>query len=230
MMRQNWIAFLLAALALTALVFFLTGSFPGVLADPEGRDNVIAAVVWAMLPISALVVMMRRRPGGIAAFGLVWLALGAVLLTGYTYRYQVQDIGRRLVSELVPSLGTGAGGEMVFRADRNGQFSVQAKIDGVEIRFLVDTGATDVVLSLQDARRVGLDPATLRFTQPYRTANGVVMGASIRLDEITLGDIRLEDVAASVNPVPMAHSLLGMSFLGRLSSYEITRDTLTMRQ
>jgi aspartyl protease family protein len=230
--NRTWLSFLLPALALGVLVLFLVRQFPDAVADPRDRDSLIVALAWAVLPLSSLFLMVRR--GGVQPVfraAVIWIAFGAALLLAYSYRFEAQDVGRRLLAELVPSLAMGVrGGEETFRADRNGQFAVQADVEGVAVRFLVDTGASDVVLTMRDAERLGLTPATLRFTQPYRTANGVIMGASVRLDSITIGDIVLEDVEASVNPAPMGQSLLGMSFLGRLSGYEITRDTLTLRQ
>lgn len=230
-MNRTWLSFLLPALVLGVIVLLLVRQFPDAVADPQARDSLIAAMVWALLPLSALVVMLRRRPQAVFSAAAIWIGIGAALLLGYTFRYEAETLGRRMLAELIPSLPMRAGGgDAVVRADRSGHFALQAEVEGVVVRFLVDTGASDVVLTMRDAERIGLDPATLRFTQPYRTANGVVMGASVRLESITIGDIVLEDVEASVNPAPMAQSLLGMSFLGRLSGYEITRDTLTLRQ
>jgi aspartyl protease family protein len=229
--NRTWLAFLLPALALGALVAFLLRQFPDAVADARDRDGLIAALVWALLPLSALVLYVRRQPGVVLGAAAFWIAAGAVLVLAYSLRFEAEALGRRLLAELIPSLAMPAGAaEFVLRIDRNGHFALQAEVEGVAVRFLVDTGASDVVLTMRDARRVGLDISALRFNQPYRTANGVVMGAAVRLDSIAIGDILLEDVEASVNPAPMAQSLLGMSFLGRLSSYEFTRDTLTLRQ
>ena len=105
---------------------------------------------------------------------------------------------------------------------------VEALVDGTALRFLVDTGATDVVLSPADAQRLGFDLSSLSFTQLYNTANGTVRGAPVRLRNVSLGPIQLRDVRASINEAPMRSSLLGMSFLGRLSSFEIRGDSLTL--
>ena len=72
--------------------------------------------------------------------------------------------------------------------------------------------------------------ATMAYTQVYSTANGRVRGAPLVLGSITIGGIRITDVDASVNQAPMASSLLGMSFLGRLSAYEVRNGSLTLRQ
>jgi aspartyl protease family protein len=75
---------------------------------------------------------------------------------------------------------------------------------------------------------LGFDLKSLKFTRVYHTANGTVRGAPVRLRQITLGPIAMRDVRASVNEAPMTSSLLGMSFLSRLSSYKVSKDTLTL--
>ena len=96
------------------------------------------------------------------------------------------------------------------------------------IRFLVDTGASEVVLSPRDAERLGFDLKSLNFNRIYQTANGTVTGAPVRLEEIRIGPIVVSDVRASVNGAEMKRSLLGMSFLGRLGGYRVNGDVLTL--
>ena len=117
-----------------------------------------------------------------------------------------------------------------FRANAQGHFVVEADVDGTALRFLVDTGASDVSLSPADAERLGFDLAGLDYTRRYRTANGMIRGAPVRLARVAIGPIVLDDVRASVNEAAMKHSLLGMSFLERLSGYEVARETLTLRR
>ena len=112
----------------------------------------------------------------------------------------------------------------------NGHFRVDAEVDGTRIRFLVDTGASDVVLSENDARRLGFNLASLNFNRTYATATGMVWGAPVRLREVRVGPIRIANVAGSVTTGLVGESLLGMSFLERLESFEISGGTLTLRQ
>jgi aspartyl protease family protein len=86
------------------------------------------------------------------------------------------------------------------------------------------------MLTPADARRLGFDPATLAYTRVYHTASGMARGAPVTLPEIVIGTIRLTEVRASVSDRDADSSLLGMSFLGRLSGYEVSGDTLTLRQ
>ncbi len=161
----------------------------------------------------------------------IWAAIGGVLLVGYAYREDFSNVGARLSGELLPSQAREMGnGEVEVRAGNDGHFTVTAEVNGQPVDFLVDTGASDIVLSPADARRIGYDPAHLSFTRQYYTANGVGRGAPVRLDSLAVGPIVYNDLPASVNEAPMGESLLGMTFLRRLESYEVRRDRLILRQ
>lgn len=121
------------------------------------------------------------------------------------------------------------GSEMVLTAGGNGHFTLEAEIDGTPIEFMVDTGATTVVLSPQDAARVGLDPNHLDYDAVFETGNGNTPVALVTLDELRIGDLSLEDVRAAVIPKPMSMSLLGMSALERLDGYEVDGDRMILR-
>ena len=96
------------------------------------------------------------------------------------------------------------------------------------LRFVVDTGATDLVLRQSDAVRAGLSPDQLAYTAQANTANGVVSLAPVRLDTVALGPHRDENVRAVVNQAPMQMSLLGMGYLQRWGSITIANNTLTL--
>lgn len=110
----------------------------------------------------------------------------------------------------------------------NGHYSLTLKVNGVDVDFLVDTGATQVVLTREDAARVGLDPEKLAFINTAFTANGEVRTAPVRLDTMELGDIRDTRVRASVTEGEMNGSLLGMTYLSRFESIEIRRGLLVL--
>ncbi len=124
---------------------------------------------------------------------------------------------------------TATGDEMIVRAGPNGQFMVDAVVDGVEIRFLVDTGATSVVLTAQDAERLGYRLDGLEYSERFQTANGEILGAPVVLPELRIGDLEIEDVRSSVIRAPLSTSLLGMTFLSRLESFEVRDEGLVLR-
>lgn len=109
-------------------------------------------------------------------------------------------------------------------------FRLTLIINEVPVDFLVDTGASQVVLTQRDAARVGLDPDNLAYIGTAFTANGEVATAPVRLDSVILGDIRDTRVPASVNSGQMESSLLGMSYLSRFESIEIRQDRLILNR
>jgi aspartyl protease family protein len=210
-------------LALGVLFAALLGRYPDTFEDQGNLMRLVGLLGWLVLAGGAGIAFMRTQPGTALRNLAIWVAVGLVLVLGYSLKDQIGGV-------LVPSAGTtGPGGEMIFQRGNDGHFHVDAEVDGTVIRFLVDTGATDVVLTQADAERLGFDPAALDYTQTYATANGTVFGAPVRLDEIVVGSIRIEDVRASVNSGEMDGSLLGMSFLSRLSGYAVEGDRLVLR-
>ncbi len=119
--------------------------------------------------------------------------------------------------------------ELVLRKGPNGHFLVKAHVNGVETRFLVDTGASDVALTKEDALRIGINAGRLKYTRKYQTANGVIRAAPIKLRDVRIGQLRVQNVEATVSEAPMGISLLGMSFLGELAGYEVRGDRLILR-
>jgi len=106
----------------------------------------------------------------------------------------------------------------------------RAAIDGTTLGFLVDTGASTVVLKPADAEKAGVDVAALKFTVEVQTANGTTFAAPVRLKSISIGPILITDVEALVaKPGNLKENLLGISFLKRLRSYEVSGDFLTLR-
>jgi aspartyl protease family protein len=112
--------------------------------------------------------------------------------------------------------------------DPSGHFHLIVEVNGVPVDFLVDTGATDIVLTMRDAERVGLKPENLAFIGRARTANGTVSTASAAVDSFRLGALNFDRIRLSVNGGEMEQSLLGMSFLGRVGRLEIAGNTLIL--
>lgn len=129
-----------------------------------------------------------------------------------------------------PAPATAGPGLVTLRAEESGHFFAEALVDGVHVTFLVDTGATDIALSRQDALRLGLDLDALDYKIPVNTANGRTWAALIELRQVAVGSIVVERVSATVPQSELHHSLLGMSFLKRLASFSIDSDRLVMRQ
>ena len=116
-----------------------------------------------------------------------------------------------------------------IRKASDGHYWADGEVNGRTVRFLVDTGATAVALTPEDAQRLGLDPAALRYGYRVVTAGGQIRAASVRLASITVAGARLDNVDALVIEKGLDTSLLGMTYLGRLSRFEATRSGLVLQ-
>jgi len=230
-MNRVWIYLGIGAAATAALIFWLSGERPGSLDDRDSQIGLVHSLLLLVLVGSALLVR-RHLPSGMEVLrnGIIWIVIGLVLVLGYSYRDSFSRSWNRVVAELMPGHAVRTGdGEVLIRAQGK-HFVVDAMVDGTQIPLLLDTGATDVTLSRRDARRIGIDVGRLNFSQVTRTANGLGRAAPIRLREIRIGDIIVRDVQASVNDAPLGVSLLGNSFLEKLSHYSVNGSLLTLRQ
>lgn len=122
-----------------------------------------------------------------------------------------------------------AGGAYVAKGS-DGHFWAWAQINGRPVRVLIDTGATAVALTPDDARRIGVDLTKLIYDRPVNTAQGGVMAASLTLGEVTVAGARVDGVDAVIVPKGLSTSLLGMSYLGRLDSFQASRNAMILRQ
>lgn len=111
----------------------------------------------------------------------------------------------------------------------DGHFWAEATVNSSHVRFLVDTGATAVALTRNDATRLGLTPASLRYDYKVMTANGETRAARVTLASVAVAGARVNDVEAYVIEDGLDASLLGMSYLGRLNRFEATQNTLILR-
>jgi len=225
----KWVWALVAVAVFVTLVVLLATGFPGSLTDQGSQINLTYSILLLTALAGSAVVGGRFRNKPVVRYTIAWIFIAAALLVAYSFRQQAGNLYGRMIGELVPQRAQVEGQNVVVRLSDNGHFVVQAEVNGTTIRFLVDTGASDVVLSPSDARRLGFDPQSLKFTNSYRTANGTVRGAPVQLDRISIGPLTVLNVRASVNQADMSNSLLGMGFLERLSGYEVSGNKLTLK-
>ncbi len=126
-----------------------------------------------------------------------------------------------------PTPARGADAQVLRSAD--GHYWAEADIDGRAVRVLVDTGASVVALTRADAQRLGLRLTAADFTRTVQTASGPVRAAAVTLLSVAVAGARIDDVQALVIEEGLEHSLLGMSYLGRLSAFEASPSGLTLR-
>ncbi|MEM7470955.1 MAG: TIGR02281 family clan AA aspartic protease [Pseudomonadota bacterium] len=164
----------------------------------------------------------RKNLGANARAAMLWvfIFIGVIVVYGLW-----SDVESTVMSRQTVNAGAGQI-EVPRRAD--GHFYLTLSIGDTPVEFIVDTGATDVVLSQEDAALVGLDPDTLIYGGRAFTANGTVRTAQVRLQDVTISGFDEGTVRASVNEGELFGSLLGMSYLERFESIEIRGDKLIL--
>lgn len=160
----------------------------------------------------------------------IWAGIFVIALILGSFWEDIGFAGRRVAGNLVPGLAIEENGEIWVARRQDGHFYLEADVNGTSVLFLVDTGASEISLTANDARRIGLTLTPAHFVGTMYTANGQVSIAPVRLDSVVVGPIAAYGVDAHVNSGEMEGSLLGMSFLERLSSYEVRGDRLYLRQ
>ncbi|MGU3540090.1 retropepsin-like aspartic protease family protein [Methylobacterium sp. A54F] len=173
----------------------------------------------------------RDRMGESVRNLLIWAGIFLVAVTAYAYRDQFGTVGARVMGELRPGTGVvGPGGTVTINRRADGDFQVEAIVNGRAQSFAFDTGASAVVLTAENAAALGLRPADNAYTQRVATANGVATVAPVLLDSLTIGPITERRVSAVVSrPGALSGNLLGQSFLSRLPSYEVRGDCLILQ-
>jgi len=126
-----------------------------------------------------------------------------------------------------PPAAEGSPAQVLKAAD--GHYWAEASVNGHEVRFLVDTGATAVSLTTDDAQRLGIDTAGLDYTAKVMTAAGPARAARVKLDSVSVAGAQVRDVDALVIESGLHTSLLGMTYLGRLSQFEATQSGMILR-
>ena len=226
---RRWCWILLGLAAISFLVYAMS-HLPHDIWFPGGNVQRLVYLLLLLLVVGPVIFLRERLPTTIRNLAL-WAAALMLLTYGYT-TWRTGHFGLdNFRGALLPSQDSASlAGEAQFFANSSGDFIVTGKINNVEVTFLVDTGASVVVLTTSDAERLGMVPEDMILSRLYQTANGTVAGAPIRLSEITLGGIHLSNVRASVIGDQLHMSLLGMSFLGRLSEFSFKGPVLKLYQ
>ncbi len=192
---------------------------------------------------------MAMSSGVRQAVGLAvgWLLVAATAAASGLHLAEVKDAARALIghsptASKAPAEGRAwrqgalasrpAVGRIVeLKAGVFGHYRARAEINGRPVEVLVDSGASLVVLSHEDAERAGLRPHAQDYTQRVSTANGVTRLAPMLLDRVSIGDISVRNVEAAIGePGKLGQSLLGMTFLGRLQRVDMRAGVLLLQE
>ena len=173
----------------------------------------------------------RHRAAELVGGLVLWVCIFAVVMVTYAYRDELLSIAGRVAGELQPgvSLVDENAGTATFRRGMNGHFEVNATINGHTTPMIFDTGASAVVLTVDDARAAGVDVEGLRYIVPVATANGQGLAARTRIEQIEVGGIVRRNLIAFVTEAEaLQTSLLGMTFLETLTRYSVTQNSLEL--
>jgi aspartyl protease family protein len=229
--RRPLLWLLLAGLAIALLFLILhheEGSV-GSLSNGDFSSLAYGVALLVFLGGTALTLFRERFAQALTAL-LLWAAVALLLVVGYSYRFELHEVADRVMAELVPGHVISHGRSVEVARAVSGDFDVSAQINGARVAMVLDTGASSVVLTRDDAKAAGLPLEVLAYTVPIDTANGRARAASVRLDRIAVGGLVERSVEALVaQPGQLKMSLLGMSFLNRLQSWEVRGDRLFLR-
>ncbi|MCA3612012.1 MAG: TIGR02281 family clan AA aspartic protease [Methylobacterium sp.] len=159
------------------------------------------------------------------------LAIGGANLAHTIAKRQSEPAAPEPVKVASANMATPAARVVALQADRRGHFAADLWVNNQFVKTLVDTGASVVAFSHEDAQKAGIHPKPGDYVIPVQTANGVVRAAKARIPELRLQGIVVRDVEATVMPPGALNiTLLGMSFLKRLKSFEMNGNTLILKQ
>ena len=230
-MRQRLFWFLLIGL-LIAILMLIAQHGVGTVGPLSTEDFGSLAYKLAILVFLAAVLatMFRERFTQAITAALLWVVVGLLLVIGYTYRFELAEVADRVLAELIPGHVISHGRTVEVARTSGGDFAISGQINGARVALVLDTGASSVVLTPEDAKAAGLPLDLLNYTVSIDTANGRTRAAPVTLDRITIGGLEERSVEALVvQPGQLRTSLLGMSFLNRLQSWQVVGDRLVLK-
>ena len=216
------------AVILAVIVAALHAKFPYILKNGDDVAHLAYSAGVIVLISAGVWASGRYSFTEVVKYALTWTVIILALVLGYSYRDQLQ--WKRIEAQLFPNqIQMTVDGGLTVQASADGHFHIEAEINGARVDFLVDTGASDIVLSPRDAQRAGFVLNSLDYTRLYSTANGTGAGAPVTINTFKVGYAVFRGLPASVNSAAMDSSLLGMSFLRQFKSFYVDGDQLTLQ-
>lgn len=195
----------------------------------EDGPSLIWGVVCTLLLIASLAA--RRLPmGQVAKMALAWVAIFAGMFVIFSFRPEILAIWNRVKADFAGTANQSVSSESVVLTRRDdGHFWARVKINGNEVDFMVDSGATITAINSETATAVGIEVDESGFPVIIETANGRITAKRAIARTVELGPIRLSDQAMTVSDNLGETNLLGMNFLDRLSGWNVEKDIMTLR-
>jgi len=224
-----WLLLIGLALAVLVLIARHDAGTVGPMSTDQFASFAAKIALLVFLGSSALVVF-RESIGKALQIVLAWVVIGLALALGYTYRFELRTVYDRVMAEMIPGRAASRGRVVEIARGRAGEFAVSTRVNGGAVPMILDTGASAVVLTQEAAKAAGLPLEVLSYNVTVDTANGRTRAAAVTLDSVGIGGLVERSVPALIaQPGQLRTSLLGMSFLNRLESWEVRGDKLVLR-
>lgn len=221
---------LLLAVLTGALLVLVVQQNDAALAELLDASSLGSKIMALALLGVAAAALFRQRFTRVVESVLIWVVIVLLLALGYTYRFELREVGDRMLAELIPGRAATRGRTVEIARGGGGGFSVATQVNGARVAMVLDTGASAVVLTQEAAKAAGLPLEVLNYSVSVDTANGRARAAPVTLDRLSVGGITERSVPALIaQPGHLRTNLLGMSFLNRLESWEVRGDRLMMR-
>ena len=230
-MRQRLLLLLCLGVPIAILIVLANqGAATGGSLSSRDFSSLAYKIGLVVFVAGTVLTLFRERFAQAITAALLWIAVGVLLVVGYSYRFELHQLADRVLAELVPGHVVSQGRSVAVARTSGGDFAINAQINGARIAMVLDTGASSVVLTRDDAKAAGLPIEVLDYSVNIDTANGRTRAAPVTLDRVAVGNLVERSVEALVaQPGQLKTSLLGMSFLNRLQSWEVRGDHLFLR-
>jgi len=223
---------MIVGLAVLALLLSAPASDVVVLGDHMDMRAAYLAVLMAALVIMGAGRILLSAGHKRLVHTATWLGAVAGLATAFLFREEATIIVHELRSEFMPSVALSrTNDEAVLGRGWDGHYLAKTEVNGVELRLMIDTGASMVLIPYEQAAAIGIDIDSLDYSMPVTTANGRSAVAPVELSSVRIGPIAVFDVSAAIaQPGRLKTGLLGMSFLDLLAETSFQGDRLILRQ
>jgi aspartyl protease family protein len=235
MRRAVWLILLAVGLGLLIVALRHETGNSGPLSSHE-LPVLFAKLAVVVVVGASVLALFRQNFAQALQSALIWVVAALLFAVGYTYRADLAVIGRKVMAEVVPARPQSAavvrpvGPSFEIVKGRGGEVQVPTKVNGADIGMVLDTGASQVVLTQEAARAAGLPMVLLDYDVVVETANGRTRAAAVILDRLAVGPIVERKVPALIaQPGQLKVSLLGMTFLSRLESWEMREGKVILR-
>lgn len=225
----RYLLFILAIIGAVALTVFIASQFFDVLRFDRSGPSAVFTLSLLVLLGGRLLLFRDIKLLQVVNAVLIWGALGLLLILGYSYRDDLTRQWNRITGELSPGTAVTEGRSLRISSARDGHFYADVSIDGHALRLLVDTGATNTVLSQRQAQAIGIDTAKLDYRIRLRTANGTIRAAPVTIKALRIGQATLRNLGILVSGASASDvSVLGVGTLNRFRGYQVRDGVLTL--